>query len=121
MMTLSQDGTKLFSPWAKGDRALMQPSEDSHRGGGRVLSESDKRYIQSQINRYNHHTELSNQLTAALNHVKSAYAARQDSLWRIASCTDLFGDELDPNGSLTEEQWNRAIDFIEQFQGGQQA
>lgn len=83
-----------------------------------MLSESDKRYIQAQINRYNHHTELSNQLTAALNHVKSAYAARQDSLWRIASCAELF-DDLAPDGTLTHEQWNRAIDFIEQFQRGQ--
>lgn len=118
MIALSNDGTRIFSPWAEGDRALMQPSEDSHRGGGRVLSESDKRYIQSQINRYKHHTELSNQLTAALNHVKSAYAARQDSLWRIASCAELF-DDLAPDGTLTHEQWNRAIDFIEQFQQGQ--
>lgn len=117
MMTLTDNGRKLLSPWAESDRNLMQG--DDHRGGGRImqeLSESDKRYIQQQIDKYRYNTEALDHCHASSTILFQKY--RENCLWRIASCAGLF-DDLDPTGTLTDNQWNQAIDFVEQFQGGQ--
>ena len=89
---------------------------DDHRGGGRVmnLSESDKRYISEQIRRYQDAIEQLKLFRSGLTFT-IASNKRQDALWRIASRTKLFED-LSPTGVLTDDQWNRTIDFIEQFQ-----
>ncbi len=34
------------------------------------------------------------------------------SLWRIASNTEIFGEELDPEGNLTSEQIEKVKGFI---------
>lgn len=117
MMTLSRDGTKLLSPWAESDRNLMKGDE---RGSGRFmnLSESDKLYIQKQIDKYRYNTEALKLASSELA-AKLFQAYRENCLWRIVSCAELFGAELDPTGKLTDDQWNRAIDFVEQLQGGQ--
>jgi len=118
MMTLSRDGTKLLSPWAESDRNLMQ---GDHRGSGRgmELSESDKLYISQQIDKYRYNTEAVKLASSELA-AKIFQAYRENCLWRIVSCAELFGAELDPTGKLTDDQWNQAIDFVEQFQRGQQ-
>lgn len=115
MMTLTDNGRKLLSPWAENDRKLIQGDE---RGSGRImLSESDKLYIHQQIARYNHYSNKG-KATPIVQISRNSEAIRRDSLWRIASCANLFED-LDPTGKLTDDQWNQVIDFIEQFQGGQ--
>ncbi|MBD2094107.1 hypothetical protein H6F90_02940 [Trichocoleus sp. FACHB-591] len=115
MMTLSRDGAKILSPWAESDRSLIQG--DDHRGGGRVmkLSESDKLYISVQIHRYNSFTSAF-KASQKTRQRASLLAYRENCLWRIASCSELLGDALDPGGALTDDQWNQVLEFIEQFQ-----
>ena len=115
MMTLSRDGTKILSPWAESDRNLMQG--DDHRGGGRImnLSESDKLYISVQIQRYNSFTSAF-KASQKTRHRARLLTYRENCLWRIASCSELLGEALDPGGTLTYEQWNQVIEVIEQFQ-----
>ncbi|MEP0868893.1 hypothetical protein NDA01_03655 [Trichocoleus desertorum AS-A10] len=117
MMTLSRDGTKILSPWAESDRNLMQSDE---RGSGRaMLSESDKLYISLQIQRYEAFTQAWKQSTKRIQRL-NLHLYRENCLWRIASCSELLGDALDPTGALSDDQWNQVLEFIEQFQGGKQ-
>lgn len=99
---------------------------DDHRGGGRVMSLSDDQihvesqilYVEHQIRKYHHFTKLVNQAESERS-AEFYQSQRESCLWRIASTTNLFGDALAPTMTLTDAQWNQAIDFIEQFQGGQ--
>lgn len=115
-MTLSGYAAKISSPWAVSDRNLMQG--DDHRGGGRMkpLSDSDKRYISEQISRYKTFTERQKQKRGF--ELTILAMSRTDALWRIASRAELFSD-LPKFVHLTDDQWNRTIDFIEQFQANQ--
>lgn len=78
------------------------------------LSDSDRRYISEQIDQFNDLTKLSRRSSA-----KAYEKARKGCLWRIASRANLFEVPL-VSRQLTDTQWNEVIDFIEQFQGGQQ-
>jgi hypothetical protein len=117
MMTLSRDGTKLFSPWAASARELMQGDE---RGSGRImqeLSKLDSFYIWVKIYRYNELTQLLNTATSEQT-ARFYQCQREAALWKIADRAKLFND-LPPVGFLTDDQWNQVINFVEQFQGGQ--
>lgn len=83
------------------------------------LSESDKLYISLQIQRYEAFTQAWHQSNKRLQRL-NLRLYRENCLWRIASCAELLGDALDPGGALTDDQWNQVLEFIEQFQGGQQ-
>lgn len=117
MMTLSRDGTKLLSPWAASDRKLMQGDE---RGSGRdmELNKCDRFYIWCRIHRYNELTQL---LTTASSEQTAEFyqGLREAELWKILLKAQLCAD-LSPTQSLNDDQWNQALNFIEQFQGGQQ-
>src|SRR6476646_5971247 len=118
MITLSRDGTKILRPWAESDRALMQG--DDHRGGGQLmnLSKIDRLYIWWRLHRFNEYSQL---LTTASSVQTAEFyqGMREAELWKILTRAQLCTD-LSPTQSLNDEQWNQAIAFIEQFQGGQQ-
>ena len=117
MITLSRNGTKILSPWAESDRKLMQGDE---RGSGRdmELNKCDRFYIWVRIHRYNELTQLLQ--TATSEQTAKFYQGRREAeLWKIADRAKLFNDSP-PVGFLNDQQWNQVIDFVEQFQGGQQ-